>query len=524
MAEGSAGQSRTRASDGSSMTRTHANDRRHSTLVQGASNMWSQAKINLQWEKGAMWQEISGGLGDLGTFIPLLVGMTVVNGLDLGTTLIATGLYNILTGALFGVPMPVQPQKSIAAVAISEDPLSIPQIMAAGIWVAAITLFLGATGLISAVNRAVPLPVVRGVQLGLGLSLATKGAKLIVHLSAGTPRPWLGLDGVLVGLAAVLFTLAASGIGEKAASIAAPTPREVESDLHSASAAAAHAATGRGASARSRAEAGGVEVDEAEAGAGAGAGEERRGRATPTALIVLICGVLLTVLREPGILRALRVGPSAPQMVAISGRDWRVGFWRGAVPQLPLTLLNSVVAVCQLSRDLFPQKRVGLAAVASSVGVLNLAGCWFGAMPVCHGAGGLAAQFRFGARSGASVAFLGGLKLLLGLLFGGSLLSLLQHFPSSLLGALLLFSGIELAMAARDQTSRKDSFLCFVTAVASLATNSSTGFIAGFLVAALINLRAHLLSADGSSALDVFGTFRSSSTSRYEQLPTAEQP
>ncbi len=64
------------------------------------------------------------------------------------------------------------------------------------------------------------------------------------------------------------------------------------------------------------------------------------------------------------------------------------------IPQLPLTTLNSVVAVCQLSSDLFPARSVQPVLVSVSVGLMNMVGAWFGAMPCCHGAGGLAAQVR----------------------------------------------------------------------------------------------------------------------------------
>ena len=65
---------------------------------------------------------------------------------------------------------------------------------------------------------------------------------------------------------------------------------------------------------------------------------------------------------------------------------------RAGLAQLPLTTLNSVVAVCQLSSDLFPLRPARPVLVASSVGAMNLVGAWFGAMPCCHGAGGLAGQ------------------------------------------------------------------------------------------------------------------------------------
>ena len=76
---------------------------------------------------------------------------------------------------------------------------------------------------------------------------------------------------------------------------------------------------------------------------------------------------------------------------------------------------------------------------------MNLLGGWFGAMPVCHGSGGLAAQYRFGARSGASIIILGVFKILLGFFFGESLVGLLKVYPKALLGVMVLAAGLELA-------------------------------------------------------------------------------
>src|SRR5512136_2420183 len=81
--------------------------------------------------------EISGSLGDLGTFIPLLIGMSVTNGLDFTSALFFAGLFNIITGLTFSIPMAVQPMKAIAALAIAEH-LRLGQILAAGIWTSAI--------------------------------------------------------------------------------------------------------------------------------------------------------------------------------------------------------------------------------------------------------------------------------------------------------------------------------------------------------------------------------------------------
>lgn len=117
-----------------------------------------------------------------------------------------------------------------------------------------------------------------------------------------------------------------------------------------------------------------------------------------------------------------------------------------AIGQLPLTTLNSIIAVCALSSELLPELPApSVTSVGISVAVMNLTGTWFGAMPVCHGAGGLAAQYRFGARSGASVILLGVVKIILGLFLGETLIGLLQQYPKGLLGVMVLAAGLELA-------------------------------------------------------------------------------
>ena len=121
---------------------------------------------------------------------------------------------------------------------------------------------------------------------------------------------------------------------------------------------------------------------------------------------------------------------------------------------------------------------------------MNLVGCWWGAMPVCHGAGGLAGQYRFGAKTGTAVVFLGSAKILLSLVLGTSLVQLLAQYPIGLLGVLLLFSGLELAMACRDQTSRTDAFVMLTVTVVSLTNSSSAlGFGCGIALATLLYIR-----------------------------------
>ncbi|XP_027344634.1 molybdate transporter 2 [Abrus precatorius] len=422
-------------------------------------NRWLPSTVKL---KTSIASEISGAVGDLGTYIPIVLALSLVNNLDLTTTLVFTALYNIATGLLFGLPMPVQPMKSIAAVAISETPpLTIPQISAAGLSVAAVLLLLGSTGLMSFLYRYLPLPVVRGVQLSQGLSFAFSAIKYIrfdqdlATSKSGPPRPWLGLDGLIVALAAVLFLVITTGAGDE------PEPQPPQEQREEV------------ADRRERV--------------------RRRLRilsTIPAALIVFLFGLLLCFLRDPSIIGDLKFGPSRISVVKISWEDLKIGFFRAAIPQIPLSVLNSVIAVCKLSGDLFPEREASAMHVSVSVGIMNFVGCWFGAMPCCHGAGGLAGQYRFGGRSGASVVFLGVAKLVLALVFGNSFGRILGEFPIGILGVLLLFAGIELAMASKDMNTKQDSFVMFVCAAVSLTGSSAAlGFFVGIVLYFLLKFR-----------------------------------
>ncbi|OVA01005.1 sulfate transporter [Macleaya cordata] len=418
--------------------------------------------------KTTIWSELGGSVGDLGTYIPIVLALSLVNHLDLGTTLIFTALYNILTGLLFGIPMPVQPMKSIAAVAISESQthLTIPQIMAAGISTASVLFILGATSLMSFFYRFIPLPVVRGVQLSQGLAFAFSAIKYIRYNQnfttgkSGSPRPWLGLDGLILSLSALLFIILVTGSGDEGNQ---DPILESEEEPNSSNRSRRHHRQNQ---------------------------RLRVLRAIPSALLVFLFGLLLCFLRDPSIVKNLKFGPSKISVVKITWEDWKIGFVRAAIPQIPLSVLNSVIAVCKLSTDLFPERQVSATAVSVSVGAMNMIGCWFGAMPCCHGAGGLAGQYRFGGRSGASVLFLGVGKLVLGLVFGNSFVRILAQFPIGILGVLLLFSGIELAMASRDMNSKEESFVMLICAAVSLTGSSAAlGFGCGIVIFLLIKLR-----------------------------------
>ena len=400
------------------------------------------------------WREAGGSLGDLGTFVPLLVGLTVTCGLDVGTTLVFTGLYNLATALVFDVPMPLQPMKTIAAVAMTDPPMGVPQIVAAGGFVALVVLILGSTGLMERFNQVTPLGVVRGMQLGLGMLLCAKGWTLAVWTdgSKETMRGWWGVDGIALGALALAFVLAAMTAPTRRVTLPNETPSTTTPESTRKGGSNAH-----------------------------------------VALVLVVLGVLIAACR-PGSLGALRIGPAVPSLGPWPSSDeWVSGITRAGLPQLPLTTLNSVVATCALSKDLFPDRPVRPTGVAVSVGAMNLIGLGLGVMPVCHGAGGLAAHYRFGARTGAATAFLGTCKLCLGVVFGGSLLTLLGKFPGPLLGVLLAAASAELIRAGlvteggvNDSSSvwyrgDADQYAMIVTAATTVASGSTgMGALFGF--------------------------------------------
>ena len=154
-------------------------------------------------------------------------------------------------------------------------------------------------------------------------------------------------------------------------------------------------------------------------------------------------------------------------------------------------MLNSIVAVCALSADLFPDRAASPRKVALSIGVMNLVGAPFGAMPMCHGAGGLAGQYRFGARTNGSILFLGSVKIMLALFFGSSLLALAVAFPASILGIMLAVSGVELASSIREEKLATGWPVILLTAGACLGLNNiAAGFAIGLVLHWLLRLSA----------------------------------
>ena len=435
------------------------------------------------------WREASGSMGDLGTFVPFLVGLSTRAGLDVGTTLFFTGAYNLATAIAFDVPMPVQPMKAIAAVALADDAVRVPEMVAAGAFVALVLLALAATGLVDRFNDLTPRAVVHGVQIGVGVTLAARAVDLGLRTERGEIRPALGADGTALGVLALAIVAYGATVARDDASDARDDDDDDDDD-------ALDALGGGEPSGAVAPSLGSAPTSRPHADANVNDRRARRPSSFAAAPALLVLGLVVASTRE-GALAALRLGPSPRfgRVVAPSLRSVSRGIFKAGIPQLPLTTLNSVLATCALSETLFPEdasssssssssstrrsafddtardgggdvindsrfggggkRKVRVATLASSIGAMNLVGAPFGAMPACHGAGGLAAHYHFGARTGAAVAFLGAVKIAASLAFGSSLAALLAGFPETVLAVMLLSAAAELARAGARGVERE---------------------------------------------------------------------
>lgn len=357
--------------------------------------------------------EIAGSLGDLGTFIIFLIPLVAICNFNPSAILIFAGLFNVITGLVFRVPMAVQPMKAIGIIAISTQ-MSASEVIAAGILMGIIILILSGFKVFSKLMRYIPKSVVRGIQLGLGLIFLKMGLELIT-----STKLWWGWDSYLIGIVAcvIIFLLFDN-------------------------------------------------------------------RKIPAALVIFGFGLFIA-LKDMNLFETMKPVFHSPIMSFPTQESFLRASWLLVVPQLPLTITNSLIATAFLVGDYFPEhkEKVNIDKIGLSVGIMNLLACPFGAMPMCHGAGGLSAQYRFGARTGGSVIFLGVIKVILGIFFGTTVLALSRSFPISILGAMMVFAGLELATHIKDVTKYKEVFIMVLVAGLALILNVAIGFLVGMIAA-----------------------------------------
>lgn len=356
--------------------------------------------------------ELAGSFGDIGTDLPLIVGIVLATGLDAGGVFVVFGVLQILTGLVYGLPMPMQPLKAMAVLVITQK-IGGGVLLGAGLAIGAVMLVLTLTGALERLAVWIPRPVVRGVQFGLGLSLA--GVALGKYVPADGPS---GYAVAAVGAVVVLALW--------------------------------------------------------------------RNRRFPAALVVVAVGALYAIasgVRFGTI--ADGIGLTLPRFAVPAWDDVLTGFVVLAIPQLPLSVSNSVIATEQTLRDLFPRARVGVRKIGLTYSAVNLIAPLFGGIPACHGCGGIAGHHTFGARTGGSVILYGSFYVAIGLLLSEPLHEVVKLFPQPILGVILLFEALALLSFVRDQAAvPRDLSIALLVGVVAMTVpyGFAVGLVLGLVV------------------------------------------
>jgi hypothetical protein len=215
-----------------------------------------------------------------------------------------------------------------------------------------------------------------------------------------------------------------------------------------------------------------------------------RVRFFPTSLLLGGIGVLFAVISGNLAINNLGITFTLPTLSVFSSADIVQGFLNAGFAQLFLTITNAVLATIALHRDLFPRCKcqVSPRKLLGNMGITNVLVPFIGGMPMCHGAGGLAAQHSFGARTGGALLIEGFLVIMLGLVFSDSLLAIFSSFPMFILGVMLVIASWNLGKVSFKVKNKKEVCILLVTAGVSMVTHIALGFVIG--LALFVGMRA----------------------------------
>jgi predicted benzoate:H+ symporter BenE len=352
-------------------------------------------------------RELGGSLGDFGTLLPFTVGYIVICGFEPVGLLFGIGLTNIFLSLVYRLPLPVQPKKVVGSVALAQA-WSVPQVLGAGFGLGILWIILSISNTLSELLMRVPKPIVRGIQLGLAISLALTGAELMEQQLA------MALFFLFIGLLMI------------------------------------------------------------------------RNKYLPSSILLILFGFIYSIITGRLDPRDIQIGISIPSFHTFSLDDMIYGFIYAGFAQMFLTLTNAVIATVSLVHELFPDRRdVTPKNLIMNMGVMNLLTPLIGGMPLCHGAGGLAAQYMFGARTGGAMLMEGLIEVSLGLFFSNSIQDIFTAFPGFITGVMLLMASLELGRVAFRIEDMNVSIVLF-TALLSAVFNIAIGFAAGLIIFYLV--------------------------------------
>lgn len=351
-------------------------------------------------------RELAGSMGDFGTLFPLAIGYIAVCGLNPAGFLVMMGVANIVTGLLYRLPIPIEPMKVLAVVAIAQH-WTPSMVYASGFGMGIVWTVFALIGVMKWIAKVTPDSVIRGIQVALGIILAIEAIKMI--------STWwvIGVLSIITGLV----------LG--------------------------------------------------------------RNRYAPAAIVLMALGLVIMIVKgQFNLVESPRL--TLPIITGFSPREVWQSFLQAGLAQIPLTATNAVIATSALIKSYWPEKPVSESRLSLNMGIMNLILPFFGGMPLCHGAGGLAGQYYFGARTGGANIIEGLIEIAMGLFLAGSIAGLFSVFPVAIIGAMMFLVGVELVKFARGIHWDRDIIPMGTTLIVSLLTNMAYGFLSGFVVYYLI--------------------------------------
>ena len=351
-------------------------------------------------------RELAGSMGDFGTLFPLAIGYIAVCGLNPAGFLVMMGVANIVTGLLYRLPIPIEPMKVLAVVAIAQH-WTPSMVYASGFGMGIVWTVFAVIGVMKWIAKVTPDSVIRGIQVALGIILAIEAIKMI--------STWwvIGVLSIITGLV----------LG--------------------------------------------------------------RNRYAPAAIVLMALGLVIMIVKgQFNLVEPPRL--TLPIITGFSPREVWQSFLQAGFAQIPLTATNAVIATSALIKSYWPEKPVSESRLSLNMGIMNLILPFFGGMPLCHGAGGLAGQYYFGARTGGANIIEGLIEIAMGLFLAGSIAGLFSVFPVAIIGAMMFLVGVELVKFARGIHWDRDIIPMGTTLIVSLLTNMAYGFLSGFVVYYLI--------------------------------------
>jgi len=373
--------------------------------------------------------DVAGAFGDIGVLFPIAIALITLNHLNPTALFLTAGLTYCLAARYFQIPIAVQPFKAVAAIALALA-LSPSEVASAGLLMGVLLLLVGVSNIAGWVAKLFTLPIVRGIQLGLGLVLAREGLRLVIGSRSGPPLPGGELASWLIALAAAALLLALRDSRRFPAALVLLA-------------------------------------------LGIILGVALQGGKLPA----LSFGPVAPQLLHPKWSELKRVLPLlvVPQFALTFGNS--------------IVATENTARILYGEQA----KRVTVRALSLSIGMVNLATAAILGAPLCHGSGGITAHYRFGARSPKSSYVIGGVCILLAL-FGGAAVGLLHLIPLAVLGVFLVYVGIQHAAYVRDLFQRWPQLLIAVSVgLVSFLTNLMWGSLLGFALEGILWVyrRAH---------------------------------